>query len=51
MKVDVQQVVEKLAAQIGDMAVRLAVAEERAEQAERRLIDLMANEEAVDGDG
>jgi hypothetical protein len=49
MQVDVQQVIQKLAAQIGDMAVRLAVAEERAEQAERRLTDLVAEEEAVDG--
>lgn len=50
MKVEAQQVIEALSRQIGDLTVRLAVAEVRAEQAERALVDRSAEQEAVDAD-
>lgn len=45
--VDAQAVIEALSRQIADLTVRLAVAEARAEQAERSLVDLMAEQEAA----
>lgn len=50
MEVDIAAVVIRLSRQIGDLTVRLAVAEARAEQAERSLVDLAAQEESDDAD-
>lgn len=50
MQVDAQTVIEGLSRQIGDLTVRLVVAEARAEQAERALVDRMAEQESPGGE-
>ena len=50
MQVDVQQVIDNLGRQVGDMAVRLAVAEARVAAFERAEVDRIATEEAADGE-
>ena len=49
MEVEVQRVLDQLARQIGETAVRLAVAEARVAAFERAEVDRIAAEEAADG--
>lgn len=51
MNVEVQAVIDNLGRQVGDMAVRLAVAEARIAAFERADVDRVAAEEAADGEG
>lgn len=49
MTIEAQDVIDRLARQVSDMAVRLAVAEARADNAERSLVDALAEQESDDG--
>ena len=49
-QVDAQDVIDRLSREVGALTVRLAVAEARAEQAERALVDKAAAEEGRDVD-
>lgn len=48
MEVDPNAVLARLSKQIGDLTIRLAVAEARAEHAERQVVDLLADKEGAD---